>query len=171
LESYLSLNAYEQGAGKMSGPVKLKGLIEAMQWQMDEYTTYFHKKSGEFVSISDAEFRAAEAAENEVNFLDVEEDGVKIAIDMLENSADYIELPSSYDIHEYEMLKRFCLAVENDQAKNILLIAIKGTGAFRRFKEMIRELGMEDDWYRFRDEAYKEIAIDWCKANSIIFEE
>ncbi len=36
---------------------------------------------------------------------------------------------------------------------------------------MIRELGLEDDWYRFRDEAYKEIAIAWCDDNGIIFEE
>ena len=27
-----------------------------------------------------------------------------------------------------------------------------------------------DDWYKFRDERCKEIAINWCKENNIEFE-
>jgi predicted phosphoadenosine phosphosulfate sulfurtransferase len=155
----------------MSVTVKLKDLIEEMQIQIDEYTTYFNKKTGEFVSISDKEFQAAEEKEDNESFFDVEEEGVKIAIDILENSNDYIEVPSKYDIHEYDIMKRFCLSLENDKDINVLLIAIRGAGAFRRFKDMIHELGIEEDWYKFRDEKYKEIAIEWCNDNGISFEE
>jgi hypothetical protein len=169
----------------MNTAVKLKELIDEMQSQMDEWTTYLCKRTGEFVMISDEEFRAAEAkiddedneAEDEMDiedddgFLDVDEDQVKIAIDIMENYDDYIKLPSQYEIHEYEIMERFCWSIANEKERNILSIAIKGSGAFRRFKDMIRELGVEEDWYTFKDEEYKEIAIEWCNDNGIKYEE
>lgn len=167
----------------MGASVKLKALIDEMQCQMDEWTSYFNKKTGEIVSVSDEEFQAAEEGyaeeedgETEDNedfeeLLDVDKDRVKLAADILENRSDYIELPSKYDINEYEIMERFCLSIEDEKESNILLIAIKGSGAFRRFQEMIRQLGIEDDWYRFRDEEYKAIAIEWCNDNEIKYEE
>ena len=155
----------------MSVSIKLKKLIDEMQCQMDEFTTYFNKKTGEFISVSDEEFRAAEEGEDNENNFELEEEGVKIAVDILENSDDYIELPSQYEIHEYTMIERFCLAVENDKDRNVLMIAIKGSGAFRRFEAMIQELGIEDDWFKFKDNEYQEIAIEWCNDNGIKFED
>lgn len=154
----------------MSASVKLKELIDEMQCQMDEWTTYFNKKTGEFVSISDEEFRIAEEDEENSSLYDVDEDRIQIAVEILEGSDDYIELPSKYEIDEYDIMENFCLAVTNEKNKNYLLNAIRGSGAFRRFKNLIRELGLEDDWYRFKDEAYKEIAIEWCNDNEIKFE-
>ena len=29
------------------------------------------------------------------------------------------------------------------------------------------EIDIIQDWYKFRDERYKEIAIDWCKQNEL----
>lgn len=157
----------------MNVSVKLKRLIDEMDGQMDEYSTYFNTKTGDFVLVSDEAFRIAEEDEDEesTGFMDVEEDEVQLAVDILENPDDYIELPSKYDIHEYDIMERFCMSVENEKNRKILLIAIKGSGAFRRFKEMVRELGMEDQWYRFKDEAYREKAIEWCNENGLTFEE
>ncbi len=38
-------------------------------------------------------------------------------------------------------------------------------------KDTLRRLGIEKDWYRFREEAFKEIARDWLQANNIPFVE
>jgi hypothetical protein len=46
-------------------------------------------------------------------------------------------------------------------------IVIRGCGAFRRFKDKIILLGVEDDWYKFKDEALKKIAVEWCETNEI----
>jgi hypothetical protein len=154
----------------MSTPIKLKELIDEMQCQIEEYTQYFNKKTGEFVSVSDDEFRAAEEDEDNENIINIEEDGVQIAVDILENSDDYSELPSKYDIDEYDIMERFCLSIENNKNRNALSNAMKGSGAFGRFKDMIGELGIEDDWYHFKDEEYKKIAIEWCNDNGIKFE-
>jgi hypothetical protein len=36
---------------------------------------------------------------------------------------------------------------------------------------MIREYGIADDWYRYRDEVLREIALDWCEAHGIQYTE
>lgn len=56
----------------------------------------------------------------------------------------------------------------NDQRKqDSLLREIKGKRAFRRFKEKIIDYEIEDQWYSYRDERFKQIAIKWCKDNDI----
>ncbi|MHC4632348.1 MAG: UPF0158 family protein, partial [Planctomycetota bacterium] len=47
----------------------------------------------------------------------------------------------------------------------------KGRGAFRRFNDAIRDYGIADDWYKYRDDALKEIAIEWCEENGIEFDD
>ena len=46
---------------------------------------------------------------------------------------------------------------------------IRGRGAFRRFKDAIHMNGIEEEWYRFRQEELEKIAIDWLEANQISY--
>ena len=78
---------------------------------------------------------------------------------------DYLKLPSKFDIHEYEIMERFCLSMPNEKISNILLSKIRGSGAFRRFRDTIYQYGIEEDWFKYRDEAYKEIAISWLESH------
>ena len=48
--------------------------------------------------------------------------------------------------------------------------SIKGNGAFRIFKDKIYRHKIENEWYKFKDNALNEIAIDWCKSNKIKYE-
>ena len=79
-------------------------------------------------------------------------------------------LPSRYDINEYHMMQHFVASIEDDQTYNRLVKVITGRGAFRRFKDECFYLGIINDWYKFRDEKYKQIAIDWCEENHIEYE-
>ena len=54
-----------------------------------------------------------------------------------------------------------------NKIRDILYYSIKGSGAFRRFKDNIYQYNLEEDWYRFRDEAIKRIAIEWCEDKGI----
>ena len=47
--------------------------------------------------------------------------------------------------------------------------AIHGAGAFRTFRSVIRRLGIEDDWFHFRQTAFEDIAKEWLEANDIPF--
>ncbi|SCZ08534.1 UPF0158 family protein [Alkaliphilus peptidifermentans] len=79
----------------------------------------------------------------------------------------FILLPSQFDINEYCIMEEFCLEIENDNIRDGMYNSIKGGGAFRRFKDKIRRYGLEEKWYKYRDEAIKKIAIEWCEENGI----
>ena len=78
-----------------------------------------------------------------------------------------IILPTQYEINEYQMMVDFIDTIENLEIKNNLQKLIQDKGAFRRFKDYCFEMDIIQDWYKFRDERYKEIAIDWCKQNEL----
>jgi hypothetical protein len=46
-----------------------------------------------------------------------------------------------------------------------------GSGAFGRFKDAIHYYDIAEDWYKYRDNALRQIAIDWCQENNIEFDE
>ena len=67
-------------------------------------------------------------------------------------------------------MRRFIGSAEDENQRADLLDAIHGRGAFRYFKDMIHRFGIEKDWYRFRDETMKRIAIDWLEKHGSPFE-
>ena len=72
-------------------------------------------------------------------------------------------------MHEYRIMEKFSLSVNDREVSDSLYHAIKSKGAFRRFKDAIHRYGVTDDWYKYRDSYLKEIAKDWCKGNDIDF--
>ncbi len=153
----------------MSGQVKLSDIIEGMESQSDEGSAYLNKKTGEVVIILDEEFRAAEDEEPIEDFPEWQCPSIKIAEEILKGDKEYIALPSKFDMHEYRIMEDFCLSREVPEVSETLYRAIKGQGAFRRFKEAIHRFDITEDWYKYRDESFKQIAKDWCEENSIEF--
>ena len=47
--------------------------------------------------------------------------------------------------------------------------AVHGSGAFRRFKDTIRRLDIEEEWYRFHAAALEVIAKEWLEAHGIAY--
>ena len=80
---------------------------------------------------------------------------------------EYINLPSKYDINEYNMMVEFIETIKDEKLYNQLYTSINGSGAFRRFKDTCINYDIIDDWYKFREEKYKEIAVSWCEDNNI----
>ena len=84
---------------------------------------------------------------------------------------NFIMLPSKYEIDEYSMMEEFIETIDDVKLYNQLRISITGRGAFRRFKDTCINYEIIEDWYKFRNEKYKEIAIDWCIKNNIKYKE
>jgi len=151
-------------------PVKLKDIVDEMEMQMDEYHKYLNKETGEIVTVSTEELTIAEESEEDDDFSeypDWQRDSIKDALDVIVNWENYIELPDKWEINEYDIMEEFCGSIRNDRISNVLYTAIQGRGAFRRFKDAIIRFEVEDDWYKFREEALKQIAIEWCEENEI----
>lgn len=82
-----------------------------------------------------------------------------------------IMLPSKYEIDEYSMMEDFIETIDDVKLYNQLCIAITGPGSFRRFKDTCINFEIIEDWYKFRDKKYREIAINWCRENNIDYKE
>ena len=68
-------------------------------------------------------------------------------------------------------MERFCASVEDADIRDELCDAIRGRGAFRRFKDRVHAYGIAEAWYRYRDEALREIAVAWCEEHGMRYTE
>jgi len=146
--------------------VKLNDVIEALDEAAEECSHYLDRNTGEIVMISNEEMEAAEEDELISEYPDWQREPILKALEVLK-SENFVELPGQFDIHEYKIMEDFCLELENRQVGEHLLRLIKGSGAFRRFKDGIYSLGIEKDWYRFRKEEIEKIAIQWLEEQKI----
>ena len=64
-------------------------------------------------------------------------------------------------------MENFSLAFENRRVGEDLHRLIKGSGAFRRFKDAIYSKGLEEAWYQFRRLEFERIAIEWLEEEGI----
>lgn len=146
--------------------MKLKDIVWEMESQIDDSYSFFNKTTGDIVFITSEELRAAEGEDNDDSPQWMQENS-RVAIDILENDGNYIELPTKFDIHEYGIMEDFCFSMKDERIQNSLLRAIGSKGAFQRFKDQIINLGIRDQWFSYRDERYKQIAKEWCRDNDI----
>jgi hypothetical protein len=153
----------------MAVVISLRDFVGEMQMLSDEHHAYLNKVTGEFIVISDDDFRMAESGETD-ELAEWQDEVVQDAKKVL-SSDDYLEIPSKFDIHEYEIMERFCLSIPDVEVSDVLLGEIRGSGAFRRFKDTIYHYGIEQDWFKFRDDAYKEIAISWLESNGLPYKD
>jgi len=154
----------------MTIQVKLQDILEGMDFQSDEQPSFLNLSTGEVVSITDEELRAAEHDVPLEDFPEWQHDAIRIAKDIVETD-HYLPLPDRFEIHEYSIMERFSLSADDEDMRDDLCDAIRGRGAFRRFKDRMQLYGLADDWYRYRDEALREIAIAWCEEHGIPYTE
>ena len=152
----------------MAVTIKLSDIIDSMEFQLDESSAYLNRKTGEITTVMDDEFRAAEEDNFSSDFLGVEEEAVETARKILD-SDDYISLPTKFDIHEYAIMERFCLSLSDEKLSDSMYRSIKGRGAFRRFKDNIHRYDVAEEWYRYRRQEIRDMAIEWCELNGVTY--
>jgi Uncharacterised protein family (UPF0158) len=153
----------------MTSVVRLQDVVDEMDAVSDEHHAYLNRQTGELVTIGDEEIRAVEEEHDLANYADWQQDAIQKTSQVLE-SDDYLRLPSKFDIHEYSIMQRFCDEVEDAELSNELLFQMRGSVAFQRFKHAIHRYDIADDWYRYRQAALEQIAIDWLEAHAIPYE-
>ena len=129
--------------------VTLSKIIEGLEMVDDIIDCYYNPTKDEIFLSNIGEYE--ELSEDEID-------------ELFEES---IILPTQYEINEYQIMVDFIDTMEDPEIKNNLQRLIQGKGAFRRFKDYCFEMDIIQDWYKYRDEKYKEIAIDWCKQNRL----
>lgn len=132
--------------------VKLKDIAEAMDIQMDDIRQYYSKRDAELVMlfVDNDEFEENVALQNAI------EDG----------DENYIRLPSEFEIHEYKIMEDFA-SVQPDEIKEKLLDKLHSKGAFRKFKDAVFYMDIQQDWFDYKNSRYRDIAREWCKINGV----
>jgi hypothetical protein len=149
--------------------VDLSLIIDAFSMSGIDYTTYFNINTYEVRTISEMEKSdygiysekedVPEWIEDTVKFLDeliYDEDWIVVDIDPYQG---------------YKILEKFCYQIEDDDLSEIISVAIRGKGAFSRFRYFAEKHDLLNDWYDFEQSEYKKLAILWCEENDVSFYE
>ena len=148
--------------------VSLREVVFEMDVPTDQCRAYLNPKTGEVITLTEDDRFALEYDDPD-RMPQWQRESLPKIREVVE-SDDFLPLPDKYEIHEWDIMRRFCGSVEDEEQREDLLNAISGRGAFRYFRDTIHHFGIEDDWYRVRDETIKHIAIDWLEAHGIPFE-
>ena len=134
--------------------VKLEEIIEAMEFADMETEYYYDTKNERILMLFDG---MVDGEDDPELFEDISEGFVE----------DYIPLPEQYDINEYRIMEEFIYELPEGKNRDVLERAIQGKGAFRRFKDKLYDLNLEQQWYSYKDSAYERIARQWCESHKI----
>lgn len=129
--------------------VKLSKIIEGLEMVDNMVECYYNPEKDEIFLSNIGEYE--ELTEDEID-------------ELFEKS---IILPTQYEINEYQIMVDFIDTIDNEKLKTELQRVIQGKGAFRRFKDYCFEYNIIKDWYKYKEQRYKEIAIEWCKQNEL----
>lgn len=143
--------------------VRLSDIVDGMDFQSDDISSYLHRPSGHMLSVSDEAFRAAE--EDDEDAVEAEELAAALAISG--RSSEYVALPDRFDIDEYSMMERFAVEIDDQFKREEAMASLRGSKAFRRFKDTVNRLELADDRYALRERLYQDLARSWCEANGI----
>jgi len=97
---------------------------------------------------------------------------VETARAIVNHSGDrFIDPPGKFEFNEYRHMERFIGALSDAKAAEELWRAIKSHGAFHHFKDTLHRLGIQDQWFGYRDEAMKEFVMAWAEVNNVPYED
>jgi hypothetical protein len=144
--------------------VSLRDVVEALDLQSDELRSCLDPDTGEIVTFNEEEARIAESGEWDTAPAWMLEQLPKVKRALEDDRM--LELPDRAHIDEWRMMQDF--AAEQEECRcHPELCAIHGSGAFRRFKNVIQQLGLENAWYRYREAAFERVAKDWLEEHGI----
>ncbi|HET9551240.1 MAG TPA: UPF0158 family protein [Candidatus Binatia bacterium] len=152
----------------MAAIVSLREVIDEMEIMSDEATAYINRKTGELITITDEMFSLAEDPDEAEDAPEWQKEFMP-KVREVTASEDFIPLPSKFDIHEWSIMERFARSVADGDVRDELEAALHGRGAFGRFKDALHRRRIADAWYRYRDAALEEIAIEFLEAHGIEF--
>lgn len=137
--------------------IKLDQVIGAIECADDIFTSFWDTQTGETVYLADPVLNG-----------EMDED---LAAEIENDPERFLRFPTKYEIHEYRIMEDFIEQLSSGKVQNELAHAIRGKGAFRRFKDSIFYHGLDQRWYTFQANAYRELAIHWCEDESLAYTE
>lgn len=149
-------------------PVSLKELAEQMDMQNEMIRAFYDRETAKIQEYwEDAEMHLGSDAFDD---WDEESRALQKAIEGDTQEQRFLPLPSPFEIHEYRIMEDFIgHGVADQSAAERLSRAIRGRGAFRRFKDRAIDLGLIEQWYAYKERRLCEIARHWCEEHEVAY--
>lgn len=155
----------------MNKPVKIQGLIEAMDMQMDGVQSFLDTRSGAVVQFSTEELSAAEEERDLNDFPEWMHESIREAGALLDSEpGTFLALPDKFEIDEYRIMEEFCWSISDPAISEYFAGIIRGRGAFRRFKDAANRYGLMQAWFDYRENEFRRKAIAWCEDHDLPYE-
>jgi len=133
--------------GRKSLDINVDELCEAMEDSSYEHDYYLDLETGEILFVSED--------------MDDEETG-KLREQIEEDYERYERIPKAESDEGYRDMVDFIATVEDKHLAELLEVAINGSGAFRRFKDVLLRYPEERErWFWFKDDRTEERAREW----------
>lgn len=144
--------------------------MEDVNRDLIEY--YLDTENGQVIVLSEEASKYIEDDEY-VNIRDLpdwQKDEIKVAEKILNDQTDrYVNIPEKPSYESYEVMVDFTEIVEDELLRDKLNIALDGKGAFRRFKNVLKNYpDYEKKWFAFKSSRMEEEVTDWLNAIGII---
>lgn len=152
----------------MSVVVSLREVVDGLDMQHEESRNYLDPATGKIVLITDEEIGLIEGEDDFSDLPEWQQESLPELRDAW-NSGRLLALPDKFEIHEWDIMRRFADKCDDEQPREELLHAIHGRGAFRMFRDCLHRHDLVDDWHRFRNEHFEQIAKEWLKIHGIAY--
>lgn len=84
------------------------------------------------------------------------------------NSSRYLAIPQADSYEGYNDMEAFIFTIEDSRLQDRLWQAIRGRGAFRRFKDTLARYPRERNrWFEFKDKLMEQRVLDWLASEGI----
>ena len=142
-------------------PLSLDEIADHLDALFEQATAFVNRETGEIMIISDDELSMVEEGEDEerVNLPEWRRNMLPALREIVEGEK-WASLPNKFDIHEWEIMRRFADRVDDEDLSDKLHRAIRGRAAFRMFRSTVDDAGVREQWLAFKRQALRKIARD-----------
>jgi hypothetical protein len=140
----------KKGDDESMKKLSLKEVVEELKMMTPETHLFYNKETGEFDHYN--EF----FSEN----TNIEKFKDKV----------WVATPTASEINEYEIMADFANQISDPHLQHRLLVALSGKGAFRRFRDICLNTGLNEEWNKFKQKEYIAIAKEWCNNTGLAYE-
>lgn len=149
--------------------VNLNDVIESIEFENDILNHYYNKDTGIIIYKEDSETSSYSAYDiDKIDQMEEWERELVIGLyDLKENPQNYIQLPKKDEFDELKMMIDFCNSFSDISLDGDLSLDYDENRKLHKLKEIIRDKGLINEWYDYREVSERAIAIEWCNDNNI----
>ena len=149
-------------------PIDFEEIAMAMEFDRDYNEYYLDGETGEVIIIMieylhEAEEELESDEESEGHDHDWMNEMLDQARAIIRDSKDrYHYIPQQSSDEGWQIMENFIEEVDEENLQEKLYIAIRGKGAFRRFKDVLLNYpDHREQWFAFKNDAHKKEIMEW----------